>query len=45
MKKIIKMIKLYLLSKDIWEAKMEDPILPRRPSPLEMESLKRKGIV
>lgn len=40
--KIMKIIRMYFISKDIWKAKMEDPILPRRPSPVEMEKLKRK---
>ena len=44
-KKVFKMIQLYLLSKDMWKAKMEDPILPRRPSTSEMEDLKRKAII
>ena len=45
MRKMLKMIRLYFIAKDMWEAKMADPILPRRPSPVEMEKLKRKGII
>ena len=39
-KKLIKMIKSYYISKNMWKAKMEDPILPRRPSAEETKRIK-----
>ena len=44
MKKMIKAIKSYFVSKDIWKAKMDDPVLPRRPSEDEMRRIKEQGL-
>lgn len=38
------MIKSYCISKEMWKAKMEDPILPRRPSAEEMKRIKKQGL-
>lgn len=45
MMKIIKVIKSYYISKEMWKAKMEDPILPRRPSAEEMKKIKQQGLI
>lgn len=43
-KKLIKMVKSYYVSKEMWKAKMADPILPRRPSAEELKRIKKQGL-
>lgn len=44
-KKIFRMVRDYRISKDMWKAKMREPLVFRKPTPEECERIYNEGIL